>query len=81
MARVYGYLYDNSGISWLPGCVSGWDADRLLLMNIQLIIVLVVCLCALLYMLRTVAANFKQSDVEAKCGACSAKKDRLQSGK
>ena len=81
MAHVYDYLYDSIGVNWLPGCVPGWDAIRILLMNIQLIIALAVGLCACLYVLRIVAANFKKSDVDAKCGGCSAKQSSRQSDK
>ena len=51
------------------------------MMDIEIIIALAVGLCACLYMLRTVAANFKKSDVDPKCGGCSVKKDSLQSDK
>ena len=78
MAHVYDYLYDGIGVYWLPYCIPGRDADRLLVMDIQLIIALAVGLCACLYMLRTVTANFKKSDVDTKCGDCGAKKDSLK---
>ena len=50
-------------------------------MDIQLIIALAVGFCAYLYVLRIVAANFKKSDVDAKCGGCSTKQSSRQSDK
>ena len=81
MAHVYDSLHDRPGVSWLPGRVPGWDVARLPLMDIQLIIALAVGLCACLYVLRIVAANFKKSDVDAKCEGCSAKQSSRQSDK
>ena len=81
MAHVYDYLHDSIGIFGIPFCIPGWDTAGLFLMNIQLSIALAVGLCACLYMLRIVAANFKKSDVDAKCGGCSAKQSSRQSDK
>ena len=81
MAPYYDSVYDGISLYGISSSVSGWIDVGVCLMDIQLIIDLAVGLCACLYMLKTVAANFKKSDVDPKCGECSVKKDSLQSDK
>jgi hypothetical protein len=51
------------------------------MINIQLIIVLVVVFFACLYTLKRITANFKKSNLGAKCGEGCEKNDILQSDK
>ena len=81
MAPDYDSVFGGVSLYGISSSISGWIDVGVCLMDIQLIIALAVGLCACLYMLRTVSANFKKSDVNPKCGECSAKKDSLQSDK
>ena len=79
MAPSYDSVYDGISLYGISSSIPGWIDVGVYLMDIQLIIALAVGLCACLYMLRMVAANFKKSDVDAKCGGCSVKEDSHQS--
>ena len=81
MAHVYDYLHDSTCVSGLPYCIPIWYAAWLLMMDIQLIIVLAVGICACMFMLREIVSKFKKSSQNTPCGVCRGKEGTIPSDK
>ena len=81
MAHVYDILHDGIGIFGIPFCVPGWVDARLLIMDIQLIIVLAVGFCACLYLGRIILTNLDTTSQNSPCKKCSEKKGSRQANR
>ena len=81
MANLYDNLHDNAGVSRLPDRISRRNAPGLFLMDIQLILSLILGLCACLYIGLGIREKFQQSDNNPQCGECNAEENIIQTDK
>ena len=81
MAHLYDHLHDNAGVSGLPDRISRRNAPGLFLMDIQIILSLILGLCACLYIVRRISEKFKQSDINPQCGECNVEESTIQTDK
>ena len=81
MANLYDNLHDNTGVYGFPSCLPGRETTWLFLMDIQLILSLVIGLCASWYILKKIKEKFQKVDQNPKCGPCSSDEKAIQSNK